>query len=254
MKQCSICGYLFEPSDNQSARCPRCGVSLSEDHSQKASVEDPSPRPDGDDPQPAPDVSSQPEEERDSQPPQQEPAPRQDQPEEESPPVPEEQPADPPVPAEVFQPNPEEPSKPSSKYRLLKVIGLLLLLLLVAVCSFFLGVGQSDWLTSQKETSSAGESAASQTTVYNDPQGVSPQEFARLQIGMTYAQISAIIGGDAYQTTIPDVSGSYSASWQGQQDPQATLTVRFVNGQAADLQQNGLTQQEEPSSESSAQE
>ena len=60
---------------------------------------------------------------------------------------------------------------------------------------------------------------------------------------MTYAQISAIIGGDAYQTTVPDVSGSYSAAWQGQDNPEAVLTVRFVNGQAVDLQQSGLTEE-----------
>ena len=30
MKQCSICGYLFEPEDSQSPRCPHCGANPDE--------------------------------------------------------------------------------------------------------------------------------------------------------------------------------------------------------------------------------
>ena len=121
----------------------------------------------------------------------------------------------------------------------LKVLGFVLLLFLVAICSFLLGMGQQSWFSQQEATPSATEIQHSDNEYY-DPQGVSPEEFARLELGMTYAQISGIIGGDAYQITVPDVSGSYSAAWQGQEDPQAILTVRFVNGQATDLQQSGL--------------
>lgn len=132
---------------------------------------------------------------------------------------------------------------PEKKRKWPKVLGLLLLLLLVAVVSFFLGLGQRDSFSQEEEVSSSTQQVQPSTGVYYDPQGASPEEFARLQTGMTYAQISAIIGGDAYQTTVPDVSGSYSAAWQGQDNPEAVLTVRFVNGQAVDLQQSGLTEE-----------
>lgn len=275
MKQCGICGYLFEPSDTQPLRCPRCGVLFDAVSSSEA---------------PSPEPSSAPETTLEQEPEEETPAaeehPSEEQLQErlepvpeESEPIPREEPAGPaerepeePSSQEEFCPeedlkeesdcepdgvppqNPALDSLPkSSKHRLLKTVGLIFLLLLVAICSFFLGVDQSDLFRQDETSSSAVDTVQPDTGVYYDPQGVSLDEFSRLQLGMTYAQISSIIGGDAYQTTVPDVSGSYSAAWQGQEDPEAVLTVRFVNGQAADIQQSGLTQEESSSSQDQTQ-
>ena len=286
MKQCGICGYLFEPSDTQPLRCPRCGVLFDAVSSSEA----PSPEPSS---APETTLEQEPEEETPvaeehpseeqlheiSEPLLQEPQPVP----EESEPIPREEPAGPaekapeepssqeePCPEEDLEENGKEesssepdgvpPQSPtpdflpkSSKHRLLKAVGLIFLLLLVAICSFFLGVGQSDLFRQEEASSSAVDTVQPDTGVYYDPQGVSLDEFSRLQLGMTYAQISSIIGGDAYQTTVPDVSGSYSAAWQGQDDPESVVTVRFVNGQAADIQQSGLTQEENSSSQDQTQ-
>lgn len=204
MKQCSICGYLFQPNESQPLRCPRCGMPF-----QKY----PSPEPAG--------------QEEDSSQENQTLEPAAESPTQDS----------------SVPPDAPPSLLPEKKRKWPKLLGLFLLLLLVAVVSFFLGLGQRDSFSQEEEVSSSTQQVQPSTGVYYDPQGVSPEEFAQLQTGMTYAQISAIIGGDAYQTTVPDVSGSYSAAWQGQDNPEAVLTVRFVNGQAVDLQQSGLTEE-----------
>lgn len=259
MKQCSICGHLFEPEDPQSLRCPRCGVdpeeiSSSETTSQPPSAAQTQPlqtQTSGSDPQqtavPVPDASNP---EKVSEP---EPAenaaasPSGDVPTDQLEPdcSPEEQPfqENRPESSQVPAKDSDAPLSPPTrrKHRWITVIGFILLLSAVAIGSYLLGIHQAQWFGDTESTSSALQ-VQPNAGEYYDPQGVSPEEFARLELGMTYAQISGIIGGDAYQTTEPDVSGSYSAAWQGQEDPQAVLTVRFVNGQAADLQQSGLEQ------------
>ena len=265
MKQCSICGYLFEPEDSQSPRCPHCGANPDES-SPSENSQQPSPHLE----QPAQELekTASTEEETSVQPdpamiqktekpkdpskemppsssPQpegsfiQEPLPPDSISQNQAPELQNDSPLSSPA-AEANQPSPEIPHKRKRRTGMwLKVLGFVLLLFLVAICSFLLGMGQQSWFSQQEATPSATEIQHSDNEYY-DPQGASPEEFARLELGMTYAQISGIIGGDAYQTTVPDVSGSYSAAWQGQEDPQAILTVRFVNGQATDLQQSGL--------------
>ncbi len=260
MKQCSICGHLFEPKDPQSMRCPRCGVDPEEISSSETASQpsfpahrhslckpklptpirnkSPSRAPDASnpekasEPEPAENAAASPSGDAPTH--QLEPdCSREEQPFQEN------RPESSQVPAKDSDATPSPPTQ--RKHRWITVIGFILLLSAVAIGSYLLGIHQAQWFGDTESTSStlqvqpnAGE--------YYDPQGVSPEEFARLEPGMTYAQISGIIGGDAYQTTEPDVSGSYSAAWQGQEDPQAVLTVRFVNGQAADLQQSGLEQ------------
>ena len=272
MKQCSICGYLFEPDESKPLRCPRCGVTF-----HKSSPSENSPQPSSESGQPVPTSAE-------ASPATEQAGAEQAAPTAETPkpdgweeavsfapsqweqtapdrsPGPDASPTEQeaaktnletatPVPPEGSQPSPGENQKRKRQWP--KVLGLMVLLLLVAVCSFFLGVGQRDFFGQDHASTSSTLSIPSSTGEYYDPQGVSPEEFARLQTGMTYAQISGIIGGDAYQTTVPDVSGSYSAAWQGQEDPQAVLTVRFVDGLAVDLQQSGLDPTQSQTSETS---
>ena len=273
MKQCSICGYLFEPENSQSPRCPRCGAnpdesSLSENSQQPsfpspqepekaASIEeetavqsDPAMIQEAEKPKDlseeiTPSLSPQPEESST-----QESLPTDSCSPDQAPKLQNDPPLSSPA-AEAVHPSPNPPRKRKRRKGMrLRILIFVLLLCLVAICSFLLGMGQQSWFAQQEATPSATEIQHSDNEYY-DPQGVSPEEFARLELGMTYAQISGIIGGDAYETTVPDVSGSYSAAWQGQEDPQAVLTVRFVNGQAVDLQQNGLNGTQSQESESS---
>lgn len=264
MKQCSICGYLFQPDESQPLRCPRCGVPFQEhpspENDPEASQDPPASQDSPQEPELKPEDAPAPQADSSSQP---QPSEEVSQPEpagQEEDPWDEKETPEPSVSDSLAQdssvPSDAVPSiLPEKKRKWPKVVGLFLLLLLVAVVSFFLGMGQQGSFSQQEEVSSAAQQVQPSTGVYWDPQGISPQEFAQLHTGMTYAQISAIIGGDAYQTTVPDASGSYSAAWQGQNNPEAVLTVRFVNGQAVDLQQSGLTE-ETPSqdSESSIQE
>lgn len=233
MKQCSICGYLFQPDESQPLRCPRCGMPFQKYPSPETSQDQPI----------SEDSPQEPELKQEDipVPASQEDSPSQPQPQEEA--AQPEPAAESPTQDSSVPPDAPPSPLPEKKRKWPKVLGLLLLLLLVAVVSFFLGLGQRDSFSQEEEVSSSTQQVQPSTGVYYDPQGVSPEEFARLQTGMTYAQISAIIGGDAYQTTVPDVSGSYSAAWQGQDNPEAVLTVRFVNGQAVDLQQSGLTEE-----------
>ncbi len=261
MKQCSICGYLFQPDESQPLCCPRCGIPF-EEHSSRENTPETS-----QDPPAFEDSPQEPEfnpEDLPAAAPQEEISSQAQQTEEvfESEPVEQKEDSsnETEMPETATEESPVQDSSPPSdaapvalpekKRRWPKLLLLFLLLLLVAVISFFLGMGQQIGFFQEEDvSSSAEETQSSSTSSYYNAQGVSSEEFAQLHTGMTYAQISAIIGGDAYQTTVPDVSGSYSAAWLGQDDPDAVLTVRFVNGQAVDLQQSGLT--EETSSQDS---
>lgn len=253
MKQCSICGYLFQPDESQPLRCPRCGMPFQKYPSPETDPETSQDQPVSEDFPQEPELKQEDipvpasQEDRPSQPQPQEEAAQpesagqeEDFSDEKETPEPA---AESPTQDSSVPPDAPPSLLPEKKRKWPKVLGLLLLLLLVAVVSFFLGLGQRDSFSQEEEVSSSTQQVQPSTGVYYDPQGASPEEFARLQTGMTYAQISAIIGGDAYQTTVPDVSGSYSAAWQGQDNPEAVLTVRFVNGQAVDLQQSGLTEE-----------
>ena len=41
MKQCSICGYLFQPDESQPLRCPRCGMPFQKYPSPETSQDQP---------------------------------------------------------------------------------------------------------------------------------------------------------------------------------------------------------------------
>lgn len=70
------------------------------------------------------------------------------------------------------------------------------------------------------------------------PSGVSNAEYKQLEIGMTYSQISAIIGGDGSVTG--QEGDSFTAVWMGEYKPQAVVTITFENGAAVSINQNGL--------------
>lgn len=70
------------------------------------------------------------------------------------------------------------------------------------------------------------------------PNGVSNAEYAQLEIGMSYAEISAIIGGDG--EIIAQDGTDFTAAWLGEYRPEAVVTVSFVDGVADAIQQDGL--------------
>jgi hypothetical protein len=70
------------------------------------------------------------------------------------------------------------------------------------------------------------------------PSGVSNAEYQQLKVGMSYSQISAIIGGDG---TIASQDGnSYIAVWPGEYKPQAIVTIEFEDNVAVSIEQSGL--------------
>ncbi len=70
------------------------------------------------------------------------------------------------------------------------------------------------------------------------PNGVSPQEFSLIEVGMSYAQISTIIGGDAQITG--DNASQFTATWYGEYDFNTTLVIEFVDNIAVSIDQIGL--------------
>lgn len=71
------------------------------------------------------------------------------------------------------------------------------------------------------------------------PNGVSVEEYEQLEVGMTYGEISYIIGGDAMQQNEME-DGSVLAIWPGEYDIAATVSIRFENGVAVEITENGL--------------
>ena len=74
------------------------------------------------------------------------------------------------------------------------------------------------------------------TTSVN-PAGCSSEELKKLKTGMTYAQISAIIGGDAQgeDTSLETDENSFAAVWMGEENPYMTVTVVFEDGEAVSI-------------------
>ena len=80
---------------------------------------------------------------------------------------------------------------------------------------------------------------------YYIPYGVSPEEYAQLKVGMSYALISQIIGGDGQlmEPTNQDevLESEYVVyGWPGELDPNAALYITFVEGRATEITAKGL--------------
>lgn len=71
------------------------------------------------------------------------------------------------------------------------------------------------------------------------PNGVSQAEFDQIEIGMTYLQISAIIGGDGFLMN-DSGNGDYTVYWPGEDNANASLSVVFQNGKAVTFEQSGF--------------
>lgn len=71
------------------------------------------------------------------------------------------------------------------------------------------------------------------------PQGVSNQEYKLLSDGMTYSEVSAIIGGDG-ETREVDDEGGFTAVWPGEYKTDAVITIEFQDNRVIDINQNGL--------------
>ena len=85
----------------------------------------------------------------------------------------------------------------------------------------------------------AGWNGYSDTGASVLPNGVSAEEYELLEIGMTYGEISYLIGGDAMQQTQME-DGSVMAVWPGEYDVTATVSIRFENGTAVEISEDGL--------------
>lgn len=73
------------------------------------------------------------------------------------------------------------------------------------------------------------------------PSGVSKKEYQKCEIGMSYAQVSFIIGGDALaEDTGKEKDGEFIAVWPGEYNTQATVAVTFVGDKVIKIEQVGL--------------
>ena len=74
------------------------------------------------------------------------------------------------------------------------------------------------------------------------PAGCSVEEYQKLTLGMTYAQASSIIGGDAQgeDPSLETEEDSFAAVWYGEENPFASVTIIFIDNRADSILQDGL--------------
>lgn len=73
------------------------------------------------------------------------------------------------------------------------------------------------------------------------PNGVSVEEYQQLQVGMTYGEISYIIGGDAQAQDLDNAAeNELIAIWPGENKLSAMVRITFVDGVATEIEQDGL--------------
>lgn len=72
------------------------------------------------------------------------------------------------------------------------------------------------------------------------PNGVSIEEYRQLSIGMDYATVSSIIGGDALSTETIESENKIIAMWPGEYEINAVVTITFENGAVTSIEQRGL--------------
>lgn len=73
------------------------------------------------------------------------------------------------------------------------------------------------------------------------PNGVSIEEYNQLEVGMTYGEISFIIGGDAQKQDLEGAQeGEIIALWPGEYKITAVIRITFVDGVATNIEQSGL--------------
>ncbi len=76
-----------------------------------------------------------------------------------------------------------------------------------------------------------------------NPSGVSQSEFRKLKIGMSYARVSAIIGGDGVNSAdgeTPYGEKYYTFTWFGETNPNAKVHITFTNDKVSDIVDDGL--------------
>jgi len=80
------------------------------------------------------------------------------------------------------------------------------------------------------------------TSAESFPAGCSEKEYNQLETGMTYAEISAIIGGDAQGEDLSKKTeeGAFAAVWPAEDSYYGTLTVVFEDGVATSIEASGL--------------
>jgi len=79
---------------------------------------------------------------------------------------------------------------------------------------------------------------------YYYPSGISPEEYRQIEIGMSYARVSAIIGGDgeiveSSQTLKEEVY--YTYVWYGEENPYAAAYITFTDGAVTAIENEGIT-------------
>ncbi len=79
---------------------------------------------------------------------------------------------------------------------------------------------------------------------YYYPSGISEEEYRQIEIGMSYARVSAIIGGDgeiveSSQTLKEEVY--YTYVWYGEENPYAAAYITFTGGAVTAMENEGIT-------------
>lgn len=82
---------------------------------------------------------------------------------------------------------------------------------------------------------------------YHQPEGISLEEYLNIREGMSYAQVSQIIGGDGQEAdsgTTPNDEIYYTYAWYGEDVPDAIVYITFVDSAVTEITSEGLTSNE----------
>lgn len=142
----------------------------------------------------------------------------------------------------AFPPYP--PQLPKRKGRWGFFIGGMCLLFLVLLIAALLLL-PSVWKKSKSNPSGDQWLTPPSVSEYSRPEGISEEEYAMLQKGMTYAVVSAIIGSDGTLLEQGEtISGEtyYVYGWYGENNPNAAVYITFTNDVVSEITNEGLTE------------
>ena len=139
------------------------------------------------------------------------------------------------------------PKKHSTKRTVLWICGLCLLFIVIFIvsCFFFQGLFQRNQAAGNPIPNTPPNGPiTSPNQEYYRPEGISLEEYNQLKTGMSYARVSAIIGGDGQVVTQGEnIDGkSYTIyGWYGETSPSVSVYVTIVDDKVTEISNEGLT-------------
>lgn len=139
-----------------------------------------------------------------------------------------------------------EYGKPRRRNVVLLVCGLCLLFIIIFAASSLLFRNMFNQQNSDNPTRipNVGGGQTSPSSEYYHPEGVSLEEYRKIEIGMSYGRVSTIIGGDGQAVSQgEDIQGNAYIiwGWYGEDSPDAAVYITFTDDRVSEISNVGLT-------------